>query len=75
MDIEEVAKEDPTAIKVYPFEVDTGITKEILNKVEKDLDLKDIKDWRQQIKNLENLFNKTDAVQIEINPWATNPQN
>jgi succinyl-CoA synthetase beta subunit len=33
MDIEEVAKEDPGAIKVYPFEVDTGITQDILNKV------------------------------------------
>ena len=33
MDIEEVAKEDPAAIKVYPFEVDKGITKEILDKV------------------------------------------
>lgn len=75
MDIEEVAKEDPNAIKVYPFDIDKGITKEILDQVEKDLDLKDVKDWRPQIKNLENLFNKTDAVQIEINPWATNPKN
>jgi len=75
MDIEEVAKEDPGAIKVYPFDIDKGITNEILDKVEKDLDLKNIKDWRPQIKNLENLFNKTDAVQIEINPWATNPKN
>jgi succinyl-CoA synthetase beta subunit len=75
MDIEEVAKEDPGAIKVYPFDIDKGISNEILDKVEKDLDLKDIKDWRPQIKNLENLFNKTDAVQIEINPWATSPKN
>lgn len=75
MDIEEVARTDPNSIKVYPYEVDTGITTEILDKVEKELDLKNIKDWRQQIKNLENMFNKTDSLQIEINPWATNPQN
>jgi len=75
MDIEEVAKTDPHSIKVYPFEVDKGITSDILDKVEKELELKDVKDWRQQIKNLETMFMKTDSLQIEINPWATNPQN
>jgi len=46
-----------------------------LNKLEKDLDLKDVKGYREQVRNLYNLFNKTDATQLEINPWAVNPNN
>jgi len=33
MEIEEVAKHKPEAVKVYPIEVDTGITDAILNKL------------------------------------------
>ena len=33
VEIEEVAKTKPEAIKVYPLEVDTGVTDEILNKL------------------------------------------
>lgn len=74
VEIEEVAKHNPDAVKLYPLEVDTGITEDILNRLEKDLKLQDVKGFREQVKNLYNLFQKTDAVQLEINPWAVNPK-
>lgn len=75
VEIEEVAKHNPDAVKLYPLELDTGITEDILNRLEKDLRLQDVKGFREQVKNLYNLFQKTDAVQLEINPWAVNPKN
>lgn len=33
VEIEEVAKNNPDAVKLYPIEVDLGITDEILNKL------------------------------------------
>lgn len=74
MEIEEVAKHNPDAVKLYVLEVDTGITEDILNRLEKDLDLSDVKGFREQVRNLYTLFQKTDAVQLEINPWAVNPK-
>lgn len=75
VEIEEVAKHSPEKVKVYPIELDQGITDELLNTLEKDLQLKGVKGYREQIKNLYNLFNKCDATQLEINPWAVNPNN
>lgn len=75
MEIEEVAKTKPEAIITYPIEVDTGITDAILNSLEKDLSLQKCPGFRDQVKNLYNMFVSTDAVQIEINPWAINPKN
>jgi succinyl-CoA synthetase beta subunit len=43
--------------------------------LEKDLELKGVKGYREQVRNLYNLFNKCDATQVEINPWAINPNN
>jgi len=70
-----VAKRDPAAVKVYPIEVDTGITENLLNQLEVDLQLQTVKGFREQVRNLYNLFVKCDAVQLEINPWAVNPRN
>ena len=64
VEIEEVAKHKPESIKVYPIEIDQGITDEILNKLEKDLQLQEIKGFREQVKNIYNLFNKCDATQV-----------
>ena len=36
--------------------------------------LSDVKGFREQVRNLYNLFQKTDAVQLEINPWSVNPK-
>ena len=46
-----------------------------MNTLERDLNLKGVNGYREQIKNLYNLFNKCDATQVEINPWAINPNN
>jgi succinyl-CoA synthetase beta subunit len=73
MEIEEVAKTNPDAVKLYVLEVDTGVTEAVLAQLEKDLKLQDVKGFREQVRNLYNLFTKTDAVQLEINPWSVNP--
>ena len=70
-----MAKNNPSAIKVYPFDVDTGVTEDILNKLEKDLKLEAVKGFRDEIKALHNMFMQCDLVQLEINPWAVNPHN
>jgi succinyl-CoA synthetase beta subunit len=75
VEIEEVAKHNPDAVKLYPIEVDTGITAELLNTIEKDLKLEAVPGFREQVKNLYKLFVDCDAVQLEINPWAVNPRN
>jgi succinyl-CoA synthetase beta subunit len=74
VEIEEVAKTNPDAVKLYPIDQDVGITEALLNKLEVDLQLQTVKGFREQVRNLYNLFNKCDAVQLEINPWAVNPQ-
>jgi succinyl-CoA synthetase beta subunit len=75
VEIEEVAKNNPSAVKLYPISLDTGITKELLNSLEKDLKLETVKGFRDQVHNLYKLFIDCDAVQLEINPWAVNPKN
>jgi succinyl-CoA synthetase beta subunit len=75
MEIEEVAKNHPEAVKLYPIEVDTGITTDLLSKLEKDLQLTTVPGFRDQVRNLYKLFVDCDAVQLEINPWAVNPKN
>ncbi len=39
MDIEEVAKEDPSAIKVYSFDIKQGLTKEAAAKIVESLEI------------------------------------
>jgi succinyl-CoA synthetase beta subunit len=73
VDIEEVAKTNPNAIKVYPIDVIKGLTNETVKQVVNDLAFEDDSQRAQaaeQLKNLYVLFNKLDATQIEINPWA-----
>ena len=75
MEIEEVAHNHPESIFVQPIDIKKGITNELGLKVVKELDLMEYKDQAiDQIKKLYNMFIKTDATQIEINPWALTPQ-
>ena len=73
VDIEEVAKTKPEAIHVFPIDLKEGLTKELLEKVtttinfESDLQRLDAAD---QLTKMYYMFNKLDATQIEINPWA-----
>lgn len=75
VEIEEVAKHNPDAIKVFPIDVLKGLSEETVNQIVASLDLEKDHLKREaatQVKNLYNMFNKLDATQIEINPWATN---
>lgn len=75
MDIEEVAKTDPKSIVVELINPQVGLSDENLNNVVAKLDLSHIADQaKQQIRNLYNMFDKLDATQVEINPWATDPK-
>lgn len=75
MDVEEIAKEDPGAILVYPFTIEEGVTDKLLEKLGSDLNIKNISGYKDQVRALYKLFLDSDATQIEINPWAVNPRN
>jgi succinyl-CoA synthetase beta subunit len=64
VEIEEVAKNNPSAVKLYPISLDTGITESLLNNLEKDLKLETVKGFREQVHNLYKLFQDCDAVQL-----------
>lgn len=75
MEIEEVAHNHPESIFVQPIDIKKGITKELGEKVVKELGLMDYKDQAiEQIEKLYKMFMKIDSTQIEINPWALTPQ-
>ena len=42
---------------MYPFTIEEGVTDKLLNQLEKDLDLKNVKGYREQVKNLYRMFN------------------
>jgi succinyl-CoA synthetase beta subunit len=75
VEIEEVAKHNPDAIKVFPIDIIKGLSEETVNKIVESLDLEKehLKlEAATQVRNLYTMFNKLDATQVEINPWATN---
>ena len=76
MDIEEVASEDPDAIKVYPIDMSKGFHKEDAIKVADSLGLegKTRDQGIDQLQKLYNMFLAVDATQIEVNPWAITPE-
>lgn len=74
MDIEDVAKTNPDAIKYFPVDVLKGLTDETVRKVTDFLNVDNETQRKQavdQVKKLYDLFIKTDSTQIEINPWIT----
>jgi succinyl-CoA synthetase beta subunit len=73
VDIEEVAKLNPSAIKMFPVDVLKGLTDDLVQKVVDCLDVDNEsqrKSAADQIKKLYKLFNNTDSTQVEINPWT-----
>ena len=72
MDIEEVAKTNPGAIKTYPVDIHKGVTDELATQVATDIGFSDhcIETAAAEIKKLYKLFDDKDATQIEINPWS-----
>ncbi|KAF2074390.1 hypothetical protein CYY_004286 [Polysphondylium violaceum] len=72
VDIEQVAEEDPAAIIKEPVDIVKGITDAQTKKLAEQLGFtgSKIADAQNQMKNLYQLFIKTDATQVEVNPFA-----
>ncbi len=72
MDIEAVAEEDPEAIFKVPVDINVGPTDENTRLIAEKLDFRPevIPKVQTQLKNLYNLFIKTDSTQVEINPFV-----
>eukprot|EP01016_Furgasonia_blochmanni_P049582 TRINITY_DN753_c0_g1_i2.p1 TRINITY_DN753_c0_g1~~TRINITY_DN753_c0_g1_i2.p1 ORF type:complete len:493 (+),score=226.38 TRINITY_DN753_c0_g1_i2:61-1539(+) len=77
MEIEEVAAKDPQSIFVEPINLQTGVTRDQALSVAKrlDIDKNELNDAADQIQKLYKMFVELDSLQIEINPWATDPKN
>lgn len=76
MDIEEVAESDPEAIHVHKINIKQGFHEEDAAKIADNLSLegKTRSQGIEQLQKLYNMFNKVDATQIEVNPWAITPE-
>jgi succinyl-CoA synthetase beta subunit len=72
MDIEEVAKTNPGAIKTYPINIHEGVTDALANQDATEIGFSEavIDDAANEIQKIYKLFNERDATQIEINPWS-----
>ena len=72
MDIEAVAHETPEAIFKEPIDIEEGPSKEQCLKMAKDLGFEGNaqQEAAKQIERLYDVFIKTDATQVEINPLA-----
>ncbi|PAA89470.1 hypothetical protein BOX15_Mlig001210g1 [Macrostomum lignano] len=73
VNIEQVAKENPEAIIALPVDIETGITEEVATEMAKKIGFtgeKQSKEAGQYIVKMYDLFIKSDATLIEINPIA-----
>ncbi|KAF8820757.1 putative Succinyl-CoA ligase [GDP-forming] subunit beta, partial [Cardiosporidium cionae] len=75
MDIEEVAREQPDAIAIFPININEGLTREACFKIAAQLGFAtDFTTYPSgvvdQIQRLYDLFIKCDSTQVEINPFA-----
>ena len=72
MDIEAVAHDTPEAIFKEPINIEKGPTKEQCLKMAKNLGFEGphLQEATRQIERLYDVFIKTDATQVEINPFA-----
>jgi len=72
MDIEAVAHETPEAIFKEPIDIEKGPTKEQCLRMAKNLGFEgnQLVEAQKQIERLYDCFIKTDATQVEINPFA-----
>ncbi|QDS75236.1 Succinate--CoA ligase [ADP-forming] subunit beta, mitochondrial [Venturia effusa] len=72
MDIEEVAKSNPAAIKTYPVNIHEGVTDKLAKQVATDIGFSDqcVDSAAAEVQKIYKLFSEKDATQIEINPWS-----
>jgi len=77
VDIEHVAEKTPHLIYTLPIDIRTGTNRSDLQKfVEKKLGITDPNISSQMVDQMEKiyvLFTQSDAVQVEVNPWAVTP--
>jgi len=76
MDIEAVAEESPELIFKEPVDIATGVKPEQTRRLAQKLGFeteKKIADAAKQMENLYQLFIKSDATQVEVNPFAETP--
>lgn len=74
MNIEDVAAESPEHIIKMPINVEKGLVDEDLEKVAQQMGFKNETGFAiQQIKRLYEMFQKTDALLVEINPLMETP--
>jgi len=77
MDIEQVAEETPDLIFKEPIDINKGIQPEQTRRLAVAMGFqgeKKIADAQKQMAALYDLFLKTDATQVEINPFAETPE-
>jgi succinyl-CoA synthetase beta subunit len=72
MDIEDVAKTNPDAIRTYPVDIHKGVTDDMAHTIAVDIGFSEhcVDEAAGEIQKLYKLFKETDATQIEINPWS-----
>ena len=73
--IEEIAVKEPGSVHILPISIQKGLTHEEATRVAKDLEFSE-KEQELAVKDLlrlYELFIHNDAVQVEVNPWATTP--
>merc|ERR1712000_287371 len=72
MDIETVAKENPSAINTNYIDINVGVTDEIAREIATKLGFSEqcIEDAKNTIQRLYQIFNEKDSTQIEINPLS-----
>jgi succinyl-CoA synthetase beta subunit len=72
MDIETVAKENPSAINTTYINIHKGVTDDMARKIATDLGFSEqcVEDAKDTIQKLYKVFMEKDATQIEINPLS-----
>lgn len=72
VDIEAVAAETPHLLKTVPINIEKGLSDKTCVEIAEFLEFKGtlVQQAAKEIKKLYELFNRVDAVQIEINPFA-----
>jgi len=70
MDIEQVAEETPNLIYKRKIDILSGIKPEDTKFIAEKLGFKNLANAQQQMERLYELFLKTDATQVEINPFV-----
>ncbi|MDP2434842.1 MAG: hypothetical protein Q8P67_03785, partial [archaeon] len=70
VDIESVAEHSPELIQKIPIDINKGLSLEEAKRLAYGFGFHDWVEAGEQLKNIYELFVKTDCTQLEINPWV-----